>query len=394
MIVIAGFVLVVFVLPNTINFRERDAFSDAKRIEWAMENYPISSVSDSVVIVPGTWYDRGNSHHIFFGEKYRDLWQTPVNVAVFKWDSTKGGLEPASIGGSEQTIGLDIKDKDGREWALRSVNKDQAQALPGILRPTIMRFMFRDQVAALNPYGALVVPVLAEAIDILHTNPQIVFVPYDDSKGEYNERMAGRLALLEEDADGSWEGAEIFGNPEKIEDTEDMLNVVKKEGYPVDTMLYARSRLFDMLISDWDRHEGQWNWALVEEDGRKIFKPLPRDRDMAFYRFDEGLFSHITLLFNNKFQSFHPDYKNVKGLTKQSIKMDRLILQSVDLPEMLRVATEIQEQITDEVIHKAFSQYPEDVYEKVGREHEQILKSRLEKLPEAARKFWQIVQDK
>ncbi|AHM58889.1 hypothetical protein D770_03110 [Flammeovirgaceae bacterium 311] len=383
--------MVVFVLPNTINFRERNAFSDSKRIEWAMEHYPISSISDSVVIEAGPWYDRGSTHYIFFGEKYRDLWQTPVQVAVLKWDSTKGGLEPVSIGGSQQTIGLDVEDKEGREWALRGVNKDQSKALPGVLRPTIMRFMFRDQGAALNPYGALVVPVLAEAINILHTNPEIVFVPYDERKGEYNERMAGRLALLEEDADGSWEGAEIFGKPDEIEDTEDMLEAVAEKGYAVDTLLYARSRLFDILISDWDRHEGQWNWALVEEEDQKIFKPLPRDRDMAFYHFDEGLFSHITLLFNNKFQSFHPDYENVKGLTKQSIKLDRSILKSVDLPEMLNIATEIQEQLTDAVIQRAFKQYPPEIYQKVGKEHEQILKSRLEKLPEAAKKFWEIV---
>lgn len=384
----------VFVLPNTINFRERDAFSDAKRLEWALENYPISTVADTVMVVPGEWYDRGKTHHLIFGEKYRDLWQTPVPVAVFKWDEAKGGLKPESIGGNQQTIGLDLKDADGKEWALRSVNKDQSKALPKVLRPSIFRFMFRDQVAALNPFGALVVPVLSEAVNVMHTNPKLVFVPYDESKGEYNRRMAGRLALLEEDADGSWAGAEVFGNPEKVEDTEDMLEMAKEENIPVDTLLYARSRLLDILISDWDRHEGQWSWVLLEEDGKKIFKPLPVDRDMAFYRFDEGLFSHITLLLNNKFQSFHPEYKNVKGLTKQSIKLDKSILKSVDLPEMIRIANEMQQQLTDEVIHKAFMQYPDEVYKKVGQEHERILKARRDKLPEAAQKFWEITHKK
>ncbi len=392
MILLAGFVLVVFVLPNTINFRERNAFSDAKRLEWAMEQYAVQSIGDSVVIVPGPWYDRGKTHHIFFGEKYRELWDTPVAIEVFKWDEEEGGLTPAKMGGSQQTIGLDAEDPEGREWALRSVNKDQSKALPGVLRPTVFRFMFRDQGAALNPYGALVVPILADAIGILHTNPKLFFVPYDESKGEYNEQMAGRVAILEEDADGSWKGAEIFGDPEKVDDTEEMLERIAKESYPVDTLLYARSRLFDMLISDWDRHEGQWSWALVEEDGKKIYKPLPRDRDMAFYRFDEGLFSHITLLFNNKFQSFHKEYKNIKGLTKQSIKMDRLILKQVELPEMIRIAEEIKEQLTDSIIHEAFLQYPPEIYPKVGQAHEDILKARRDKLPQVAQEFWEIIQ--
>lgn len=394
MIILAGFVLVMFVLPNTINVRERNAFSDAKRLEWAMENYSIETVPDSVTVVAGPWYDRGSVHHIFFGEKYRDLWQTPVEVAVLQWDETKRGLEPVKIGGSQQTIGLDVEDKEGREWALRSVNKDQSKALPKILRPTAFRFMFRDQAAALNPYASLVVPVLAEAVDILHTNPVMVFVPYDESKGEYNRRMAGRLAILEEDADGSWKGAEVFGDPEKVDDTDEMLERLEDKNYPLDTLLYARSRLFDILISDWDRHEGQWSWVLVEEDGRKIYKPLPVDRDMAFYRFDEGLFSHITLLFNNKFQSFHREYKNVEGLTKQSIDMDKKILGTLALPDMLRIAGEIQEQLTDGIIHEAFMRYPDVIYQKVGQEHEEILKARRDKLPEAALEFWEIIQKK
>lgn len=386
--------MVIFVLPNTINFSERHAFSDSRRLEWAMEQYAAQTLGDSVVIVPGPWYESGKIHHIFFGEKYRELWDTPVQVAVFQWDEAKGGLEPVKMGGSQQTIGLDAEDSQEREWALRSVNKDQSKALPWVLRHTILRPMFRDQVAALNPYGAVVVPVLANAIGILHTNPSIVFVPYDKEKGEYNERMAGRMALLEEDADGSWKGDKVFGNADKVDDTEEMLERVAEEKYPVDTLLYARSRLFDMLISDWDRHEGQWSWALVEENGRKIYKPLPRDRDMAFYRFDEGLFSHITLLINNKFQSFHKEYKNVKGLTKQSIKMDRRLLQDVDLPSMLRVAEDIKTQLTDSIIEEAFQQYPPEIFQKVGREHIEILKARRDKLPEAAEEFWRIVQKK
>ena len=394
MIILAGFVLVIFVLPNTINVRERNAFSDAQRLEWAANNFSVGAVPDSITIVPGPWYNRGKTHYLFFGEKYRDLWSTPVKTKVLKLNEINGGLKLASIGGGQQTIGVDLEDKEGREWALRSVNKDQSKALPKLMRATVFRFMFRDQAAALNPYGALVVPVLAEAVDILHTNPRLVFVPYNAKDSTFNDRMAGRVAILEEDADGSWEGAEIFGNPEKIEDTEDMLELVKEKGYPIDTLLYARSRLFDLLISDWDRHTGQWNWALVDEGGSKVFKPLPRDRDMAFYRFDEGLFSKIALLINNKFQTFHPDYKNIKGLTKQSIKMDRSILRSVDLPQMLRIANDMQQELTDEVIHKAFKQYPPEIYEKVGKEHEQILKARRDKLPQAAQEFWEIVKRK
>lgn len=394
MIVLAGFVLVFLVLPNAINEKEREAFSDTDRLEWAANQLLVAEMPDSITLASGPWYKKGKFHNFFFGENYRDLWNTPVTVPVIDFDEEKGGLTLASIGGGQQTIGVDLLDPEGREWALRSVNKDQSKALPKVLRPTVLRFMFRDQAAALNPYGALPVPVLAEAVGLLHTNPRLVYVPYYKKDSVLNQRMAGRMAILVEDADGSWAGADIFGEPERIEDTEDMVELIEEEEYAIDTALYAKSRLFDILISDWDRHTGNWNWALVEENGRKIFKPLPRDRDMAFYRFGKGFFPRIAMAFNDKFQSFEPDYKDVKALTHQSIKMDRSILQSVDLPTMLRIAEEVQQSLPDEVIEEAFQQYPEEIYEKIGREHTATLKSRRDKLPKAAQEFWEIVQKK
>jgi hypothetical protein len=392
MVVIAGLVLIVFVLPNTINFRERDAFSQDKRLEWAAQYYHINAVPDSITEAPGEWYDRGGVHPVFFGEKYRDIWSTPVKVRVLKYDEIKGGLRPKRIGGGQQTFSVDLFDPDDREWAVRSVNKDQSKALPKPLRWTVFRFMFRDQAASMNPYGALVLPPMADAIGIFHTDPVLVFVPYDESKKEFNDLLAGRMALLENDADGSWEGSDYFGNPSKIDDTEKMMERAKEKGYAMDTVMYAKSRLFDLLISDWDRHEGQWDWALVEVDGQEVYRPIPGDRDMALYKFNQGLFPHITLLINNKFQSFHEDFGSVRGLTKQSRDMDSRFLESISLPQMIALAEEIKASITDEVIHEAFLRYPPEIYEKVGQEHEAIMRARRDKLPEAAREFWELME--
>jgi len=34
--------------------------------------------------------------------------------------------------------------------------------------------------------------------------------------------------------------------------------------HTVDQYQYLKSRLFDMLISDWDRHEDNWRWGVVK----------------------------------------------------------------------------------------------------------------------------------
>ncbi|AHM62383.1 hypothetical protein D770_20670 [Flammeovirgaceae bacterium 311] len=389
---IGGLLILTLVIPNTTNFKERNAFSDSRRLEVAQELYRADQLGDSVTVVPGPYYDRGKFFTFFLGEKQRELWRTPVTVPVFSYEKTMGGLEPYEFGGGNQTISMRLEDDEDRKWALRTVNKDQIEALPKLLRPTFLRFMFRDQVAAMNPYGPLVVSVLAEAIDIHHTNPRMFLVPYNEQLGEFNERMAGRLAYLEEHLNSSWKKSERFGKPKDIVNTEEMMEMQQEKTIPLDTLLYLKSRLFDMLISDWDRHEGQWEWALIKQGDQEIFEPIPKDRDIAFYVFNEGILSRITLLFNNKFQSFREDYGKVSGLVKQSEDQDKRILAPVPQVAFTSAAREIQQKLTPAVIHEAFSKYPEDVYDKVGPRHEEILKVRLEKLPDTALRYYELLQ--
>lgn len=393
LIVLAIILLAVLVIPNVFNTRERAAFTEESRLEIARLEYAEEQLGDSATIIPGPFYERGPSFQRLLGPKYRHIWGAPVNAAVLRLHDYGGGLDTVKFSGSQQTIGIDVKDPEGRIWALRSVNKDQSKALPGILQPTFMRFLFRDQAAALNPYGALAIPVLAEAIDLHHTNPKLFIFPYNERYGKYNDRMAGRLVLMEEDADESWARTPEFKDAAWLMDTDDMLDTAKIAGIPVDTVLYARSRLFDMLINDWDRHEGNWEWALMDEDGQQWIEPIPVDRDMAFYQFNDGIASRITLLFNNKFQSFRPDYENIEGLMHQSKELDRSLLGSISRQELQKQVRYLQEQLTDEKIREAFLQYPPSVYQQIGPEHEQILKSRLNKLPQAADRFYELLRN-
>ena len=45
-----------------------------------------------------------------------------------------------------------------------------------------------------------------------------------------------------------------------------------------------RSRLFDIWIGDWDRHDDQWRWAsFKDKNGFTYYQPIPRDRDQIFF---------------------------------------------------------------------------------------------------------------
>lgn len=388
---LGGFLVLMFVIPNTTNVRERRAFSDQQRVENAREIYHSDKLGDSVIVLPGDFYRRGRVAKLFLGEKHRRLWTTPVKTKVFDYEKHKGGLKPVDVGGGFQTISIKLEDKNERKWSLRSVNKDQQTVLPGVLRISGLRFLVRDQVASLNPYGHLVIPDLAEALDIVHTTPELVHVPYDSAYKKYNERMAGRVAYLEANPGGSWSDTRKFGNPDDIVDTEKMLATVADKKAVVDTMLYLKCRLFDMLIGDWDRHPGNWEWGVSTIDGRKTFFPIPKDRDNAFAIYNEGLFSKLALAFQPKFQSYRKKFRNIRALMHQSKSMDKKILSGVGLEQYELAAKEIQSKLTDEVVTKAFSKYPSEVYSFAANEHAVILRARLDQLPEVAMTFHQLV---
>jgi hypothetical protein len=391
---LGGFLIVVLVIPNTTNFKERRAFSDSRRLDEAIKLYHVDRVADSVEVIPGKYYQRGKFSMLFLGKKQRELWIAPVRAKVFDYETAKGGLTPVEFGGGDQTISMKLEDSQGKTWALRSVNKDQKFALPKALRITFMRFLIRDQLASANPYGQLVVPMLANAIGLHHATPELVLIPYNEKFGQFNERMAGRLAYLEENLNSSWKNRKRFGSPKDIVDTEEMLAILAKDKISVDTALYLKTRLFDMLISDWDRHEGNWEWALTVDNGKKVFEPIPKDRDAAFYQFDEGLVSHITLMFAPKLQSFRKNFGKVSGLMIQSERLDSKILKTVDRNEFVNAAYLIQNALTEEVIDSAFAKYPPRVRSMVGKEHADILKTRIAQLPKVAGEFHDLLRGK
>lgn len=389
-IVIIGGLFIL--LPNIFNSKEKEAFDQKERLEKAKKLYSIENLGDSVLVPASAYYDKSNFHNLFFGKKYRELWSQPIKVKVFDIDTVKGGMIPLELGGGMQTIGMDLLDGQGRKFDMRSVNKDQSKALPEWLRYTYARTMFRDQVAAMNPYASMVVPILAEAAGIKHTSPELYFVPYDTSlKNPYRNAMAGRMVILEKNLNDSWTDFPAYDKIEGFYDTEEMLEKSKNSNIGIDRKYYLKNRLFDILINDWDRHEGQWEWALFKIDDSLIFKPYPKDRDMAFYDFRGGIVNSIALLFNNKFQSFSKEIKNVKALGKNSRELDRAILSALPKEAFIEEAKKLTMQIDDGAIDLAFQQYPVEIFRLTGKEHSGILRSRRAGLVDAAEEFYKSI---
>lgn len=330
------------------------------------------------------------------GKNYREIWATPVKARVFDLSKEKGGLTIIKKGGGQQTSSLRLEDKSGRQYALRSIKKNVEGAMPDEFINTFAVDLVQDFISASNPYASVVVARLAEFAGVLHTNPEIVYLPDDPALGRFRKDFANQLYIFEERPDDNWEHLASFGNSKNIVSTETVIkNLYKNSKYQVNTRSVIRARLFDLIINDWDRHDDQWRWASFETSGKTIYKPIPRDRDQAFF-VNQGVIPWLASRkwLMPKIQGFDANTKNVEGLSFNARFFDRTFLSGSNWQLWEDEIDSITNALSTEKISRAINEFPEDVPSFCIECTTRILDMRLGNLGGMARKLYlSIVQE-
>jgi len=215
------------------------------------------------------------------------------------------------------------------------------------------------------PHGScrIHLPYLADAIDVYHTNPKIYYIPAQPALGSFNGIFGGEMHLVEERPSGKhWKDAAFFGSPDKIVSTPDLNEgLLKSSKHRVDQEWAIRTRLLDFLIGDWDRHDDQWTWASFDkDDDNKLYRPIPRDRDQAFSRYDGVVpwLARQTLPFLRQLQVYGPTIKSMKWTTWSARLFDRTYLNELGWKQWEAQVKFIQQQLSDSVIENAFRDWP------------------------------------
>lgn len=341
--------------------------------------------ADSVYAAVAPEYDSvGRVHRFLFGEHYRKVWATPVKMKVFRIEEEQGGLKVIKRGGGQQTKSLRLEDKNGKQWVLRTVQKDPVKALPSNLKSTVAKPIVQDQISAANPYAPVTIPDMATALGIPHADPQTVYVPDDAALGIYRHDFANTVCLFEErepvKEDKTYSTFKVL---DKLEDDND--NVI-------DERAVLRARMLDLLIGDWDRHEDQWRWVKREEGEQNIFSPVPRDRDQVYF-ISTGVIPYIAgrNWVMPKFQGFDERIKNVNGFMFNARHFDRYFLNSLDESVWRAVISDIQTKLTDEVIEDAIHHLPDTIYQQVGERITHDLKARRDDLMHQGLKYYRFL---
>ena len=305
--------VVALLLPNIFNNREDHEFSGKHRLDG---NYILELNEDSARVIVTSFYDRGPLTTLLLGDHHRDLWKTPVTLPLFDQHLDTITFDIEKLGGGQQTTSFKLLDSYGRNFTLRSVNKDQANAVRPWLKKTGVRTLFRDQASALQPYGAPVVAELANSAGIPNTAPRLVFVPHTPAiPDEFETFLTNRVMLLEVEPNHSWDKQAFIGSNNEVLSSKKVMEKYAEGKIKVDVQAYAYCRLFDVLIGDWDRHAKQWKWLV--DTTTQVARPFPVDRDMAFYKFNDGVINRWALHANNKFQSFDPQFDDISGYFKK-----------------------------------------------------------------------------
>ncbi len=355
----------------------------------ASHNYTDSTIT----LAAGPHYEKGWLHTLLYGDHYRDIWKTPVKAKVLNIETAKGGLTPLQMGGSRQTINLRLKNPDGIEYVIRSLDKEPASVFPEKMRRSYFAFVVRDQTSATNPYGALTIPKMAEAINIYYIQPELIYVPHDPRLGVYRDSIGGTMALLERRPEGNQSDNPLVGNAADIKSTRSAITKrLSDNDARFDARFYLRARLLDMLVGDWSRHEDNWRWADFETGKKEnVFRAIPRDRDNVYYKFEDGVIPWVfkRLGFKPHFQTFRKELKQVEKLNLSGRNLDELILAELEWNAWKEIADSVQASLTDQVLEEALGAMPKDVYKLTGPETLAKLKNRRNKLPTIAKSYFE-----
>ncbi len=345
-----------------------------------------------MVVGDSAYHIKGLSKALM-GELNRPLWLRPIEVPFLDIHHEKGGLTPIQQGGGLQSKSIRLLGGDGQQYVVRQIKKNATFLVAKQLRNTLAQAAIYDGIAGSHPYASIVIPRLSDPVGVYHANPKLVFLPDDPVLGDLREEFGGTFCLFEERPNKDMSHLSSVGNSKKVVGYGDMVeNVHTKKNHRVDEEFALKSRLFDMLIGDWDRHDDQWRWASFKEDGITTYRPIPRDRDQAFFKFDGFLPSIVNRKWViRKFQKFGPDIRDVKGQNFNARYFDRSWLTQMDRSDWQRMAEFIKSNLSDEDINVAIELFPDTAKNWNGDFLKQSLKSRRDILPEIAESYYKFL---
>ena len=376
-----------FVKDDRVEFTVEQAFSSK---ETAESTKPVKTIEEVASRTRASEkYHPTKIINFWMGSGYRDVWSEEVEAPLLDISKYDGGLEPYAIGGGLQTMSIKFKSKNGRKYAFRVLDKQPEKSLNEILQNSLYKGITQELITTMHPYAPLVAHELLEATDIIHIKPELFILDKSANLPEKYNPYVGKIGTLEEKPKGKGKNREgFYGADEVVTSYEMLIDLRRSHKSKMDKSAYAKARLMDMFIGDWDRHEDNWKWAMFKEDGRHIYKPIPKDRDHTFSHWT-GLIPGVADMIIMNAEDFDYKFGNLRQLNFKARFLDRQLASELDLNAWLEAVDYIQSKMTDVVIDRAITKFPKEVRAMHGATIAAKLKSRREDLPRAIKEYYE-----
>lgn len=341
---------------------------------------------DSIVVIANADIKLNGLRNFLIGKNYRKEWTTPVKVPVLDLGKESGGLTPVKEGGGKQTRSLRMEDKNGKEWALRSIEKFPEAAIPADLRSPFAKDFVEDAISASYPYASLSIAPLAQAAGIVPIRRELVYIPDDPRLGRFRTTFKNTLAVLEE--------REPVGVKNADNTDELVLRLAKDNDDHVDQIAVLKARLLDNFIMDFDRHEDQWQWATRDTGKGKLYYPIPRDHDQAFF-VNQGVIPRYLRKpwYIPEIQGFKPEASNIKTFNKPARNFDRFFLNHLGEEDWRKQVDTFLSKMTDDVIDAAVNRQPKEIHKLNADKIGTILKKKREFFMSDMMKYYRFISN-
>lgn len=343
--------------------------------------------------IAGPQYAKSDFKEWFFGKHYRSTWATPIhNVPILDLDNFDGGLVPYERGGGAQTQSLKFKSVNEHRYAFRLVDKTPTRNKDQELMAGLYGKIIQGLTTTQHPYGATIITTLMDKLGLPHSSPQLFIMPNSPRLDSFNNDFSGKLGWLELKPRGKKKNRAGFQNADKVVSTVKMYDkLIADHNNKVDVEKYVRARIFDMWISDWDRHEDNWKWLGYKNEEGWFYTPFPKDRDKALVILD-GVFQALDWEFvAPDMADFTPKYKGLKSLNYKNRSMDRWLANSYTYEDWMKEAKAIQGLMTDEIIDKAIATMPIEVQPLTSTRIRKVLRIRRDNLPQVIDKYYKML---
>src|SRR5688572_5878194 len=364
----------VFIIPSLVSTSQTDSTK-------------VAANPNTMTVAANPNFKNNGSKRFWMGANYRAEWTTPITVPVINMSTEKGGLTPVKRGGGKQTKSLRVEDPEGRQYSFRSIQKFiTGKTLPYDLQSEAAEDLVADGVSASYPYAALSVVPLSTAAGIPTLDVKVIYIPDDPKLGEHREDFKNLLAYLED---------RLPDSVKKGSDTEELVEkLVEDNDNEVDQHALLKARILDMFIMDFDRHEDQWQWGAVDKDKGKLYYPIPRDRDQAFF-INRGLIPGIIKWpwVVPQLQGFDEQAKNINRFNFAARNFDRFFLNELSEQDWQKAVDEFIPKMTDEVIQEAINRQPPEVRPVSGELLVNILKGRRQHLAGEVMRYYRFLAE-